>query len=149
MMAAPMLIRGSLLGLVAILIFPPLVHAQQAPTGQASNGQSTGSQSGSIEDGLRNLIGNNARSATPPVSQPESQASANSEPGNGQSATAQSFLMGGPEKWTSREGLSSSLQIILLMTVISLAPAILLMTTCYVRIIGVRGVSRHASGTWQ
>jgi flagellar biosynthetic protein FliP len=59
------------------------------------------------------------------------------------------FLLSGPEKWTSREGLSSSLQIILLLTVLSLAPAILLMTTCYVRIIVVLGLLKQALGTGQ
>lgn len=60
-----------------------------------------------------------------------------------------SFFMSGPEKWTSRQGLSSSLQVLLLLTVLSLAPAILLMTTCYVRIIVVLGLLRTAIGTPQ
>lgn len=63
--------------------------------------------------------------------------------------SAESFLLSGPEKWTSREGLSSSLQILLLLTVLSLAPALLLMTTCYVRIIVVLGLLRQALGTGQ
>ncbi len=63
--------------------------------------------------------------------------------------STQDFLLSGPEKWTSREGLSSSLQILLLLTVLSLAPAILLMTTCYVRIIVVMGLLRQALGTGQ
>ncbi len=62
---------------------------------------------------------------------------------------ASSFFMAGPEKWTSREGLSSSLQILLTLTVLSLAPAVLLMTTCYVRIIVVMGLLRQALGTGQ
>ena len=65
------------------------------------------------------------------------------------SISAQDFLLSGPETWTSREGLTSSLQIILLLTVLSLAPAILLMTTCYVRIIVVMGLLRQALGTGQ
>lgn len=60
-----------------------------------------------------------------------------------------SFILSGPERWTSRQGLSSSLQILLLLTVLSLAPAILLMTTCYVRIIVVLGLLRTAIGTPQ
>lgn len=56
------------------------------------------------------------------------------------------FIAGGPEKWTSPEGLASSLQILLLLTILSLAPAILLMTTCYVRIIIVLGLLRQALG---
>ena len=55
-------------------------------------------------------------------------------------------LGGGPEVWTSPEGLSSSLQVLLLLTVLSLAPAVLLMTTCYVRIIIVLGLLRQAIG---
>ena len=58
-------------------------------------------------------------------------------------------IAGGPEKWTSPEGLSSALQVMLLLTVISLAPAILLMTTCFVRIIVVLGLLRQALGTQQ
>ncbi|MDZ4818171.1 MAG: flagellar type III secretion system pore protein FliP, partial [Planctomycetota bacterium] len=58
-------------------------------------------------------------------------------------------LAGGPESWTSPEGLSSALQVMLLLTVISLAPAILLMTTCFVRIIVVLGLLRQALGTQQ
>jgi flagellar biosynthesis protein FliP len=56
------------------------------------------------------------------------------------------FIAGGPEKWTSPQGLASSLQIMLLLTVLSLAPAVLLMTTCYVRIIIVLGLLRQAIG---
>ena len=55
-------------------------------------------------------------------------------------------LAGGPEKWTSPEGISGSLQILLLLTVLSMAPAVLLMTTCYVRIIIVLGLLRQAIG---
>ena len=53
---------------------------------------------------------------------------------------------GGPEQWTSPEGIGSSIQVVLMMTVLSLAPAILLMTTCYVRIIIVLGLLKQAIG---
>jgi flagellar biosynthetic protein FliP len=56
------------------------------------------------------------------------------------------LISGGPEQWTSPEGLASSLQVLLLLTVLSLAPAVLLMTTCYVRIIIVLGLLRQAIG---
>lgn len=56
------------------------------------------------------------------------------------------MLGGGPENWTSPEGMASSLQVLLLLTVLSMAPAILLMTTCYVRIIIVLGLLRQAIG---
>src|SRR5262245_48795635 len=58
-------------------------------------------------------------------------------------------LRGGPESWTSPERLSSTLQVMLLLTVLSLAPAILLMTTSFVRIVVVLGLLRQAIGTQQ
>ncbi len=58
-------------------------------------------------------------------------------------------LAAGPESWASPEGLSSSLQVMLLLTVLSLAPAVLLMTTCFVRVIVVLGLLRQALGTQQ
>lgn len=58
-------------------------------------------------------------------------------------------LSGGPTVWTSPEGLTSTLQVMLLLTVISLAPAVLLMTTSFVRIIVVLGLLRQALGTQQ
>jgi flagellar biosynthesis protein FliP len=58
-------------------------------------------------------------------------------------------FLGGPERWTSPEGLSSTLQVLILLTVISLAPAALLMTTCFVRIMVVLGLLRQALGTQQ
>jgi len=60
-----------------------------------------------------------------------------------------SFLTAGPDVWTSPEGLSSSLKIMLLLTVLSLAPALLLMTTSFVRIVVVLGLLRQALGTQQ
>ena len=58
-------------------------------------------------------------------------------------------LASGPDQWTSPEGLSSTLQVMLLLTVLSLAPAVLLMTTCFVRIVVVLGLLRQAIGTQQ
>ncbi len=57
--------------------------------------------------------------------------------------------MGGPEQWTSPDGLSNTIKVMLLMTVVSLAPAILLMTTSFVRILIVLGLLRQALGTQQ
>jgi flagellar biosynthetic protein FliP len=57
--------------------------------------------------------------------------------------------IGGPQDWTSPQGLASTLQVMLLLTVVSLAPAILLMTTSFVRIIVVFGLLRQALGTQQ
>ena len=59
------------------------------------------------------------------------------------------LLKGGPQEWTSPQRLSSSLQVMLLLTVLSLAPAVLLMTTSFVRIIVVFGLLKQALGTQQ
>jgi flagellar biosynthesis protein FliP len=56
-------------------------------------------------------------------------------------------LTAGPEKWASPEGLSSTIQVMLLLTVLSMAPAILLMTTCFVRVAVVLSMVRQALGT--
>jgi flagellar biosynthesis protein FliP len=58
-------------------------------------------------------------------------------------------LPAGPEKWVSPEGFSSTIQVMLLLTVLSLAPAILLMTTCFVRVVVVLSMLRQALGTQQ
>jgi flagellar biosynthetic protein FliP len=54
-----------------------------------------------------------------------------------------------PDKWRSQQGLTSALQIMVLLTVLSLAPAILLMTTSFVRIVVVLGLLRQAIGAQQ
>ncbi len=55
----------------------------------------------------------------------------------------------GPRQWTSPEGLSSALQVMLMLTVVTMAPAIILMTTSFVRVIIVLGLLRQALGTQQ
>lgn len=54
-----------------------------------------------------------------------------------------------PREWTTPEGISSTLQVLILLTVVSMAPAILLMTTSFVRILVVMGLLRQALGTQQ
>jgi flagellar biosynthetic protein FliP len=72
---------------------------------------------------------------------------------HGQTALSPSGILpqtlGGPQQWTSPEGLSSTLQVMLLLTVLSLAPAVLLMTTSFIRILVVFGLLRQALGTQQ
>lgn len=50
---------------------------------------------------------------------------------------------------STREELSGTLQIFVIMTVLTLAPAILMMTTCFTRILVVLGLLRQALGTQQ
>lgn len=68
---------------------------------------------------------------------------------NGDETPPALFGLGGPEDWTRPERLSSTLQVMLMLTVISLVPAVLLMTTCFVRVIVVLGLLRQALGTQQ
>ena len=53
------------------------------------------------------------------------------------------------EGLTGREKLSSSLEIVLLLTVLTLAPAVLVMTTCFTRIVVVLALLRQAMATQQ
>jgi flagellar biosynthetic protein FliP len=55
-------------------------------------------------------------------------------------------LTKGPDGWVSPEGLFGSVQTIGVLTVLSMAPAILLMTTCYIRIVIVLGILKQAIG---
>ena len=52
----------------------------------------------------------------------------------------------GIEEWVGPKGLSQSIQTLLFLTLISAAPAALLMTTCYVRVVIVLGVLKQALG---
>ena len=56
------------------------------------------------------------------------------------------MIESGPTTWLSPDNLGSTLQVLLMMTVVSLAPAILLMTTSFVRIAVVLGLLRQALG---
>jgi len=53
------------------------------------------------------------------------------------------------EEMTSPQGLNSTLKIFLLLTVLSLAPSVLIMTTCFIRFVIVFGLLRQALGTQQ
>ncbi|MCO8120338.1 flagellar type III secretion system pore protein FliP [Stieleria sp. TO1_6] len=62
------------------------------------------------------------------------------------STEALETIAGGPESWAAPDNFGGSLQTMLLLSVVSLAPAILLMTTCYIRIIVVLSLLRQAIG---
>ncbi len=55
----------------------------------------------------------------------------------------------GPDYWRSPDGMVSTLQIMLVLTVLTLAPAIIMMTTSFVRIVVVLSILRQAIGTGQ
>jgi len=54
-----------------------------------------------------------------------------------------------PEQLLSRTGISSTINLLILLTVLSLAPSILVMTTCFIRFVIVLGLLRQALGTQQ
>ncbi len=119
-----------LLGLVAIWALPGLSRGDELPSNRAANAPAsintpTSNQSSSpAGDSTLNQAANQSLS----VGLPEG-------------------LAGGPKAWTSPEGIGSSLQVMLLLAVLSLAPAALLMTTCFVRIVVVLSLLRQAVGT--
>lgn len=53
------------------------------------------------------------------------------------------------ETWTSPDRIIGSIRVVAVMAALSLAPALLLMTTCYIRLIVVFGLLRHALGSQQ
>ena len=75
----------------------------------------------------------------PPVNEPES---STDEPG---------AFPGGfqPQQLVSPGGLSSTINLMLVLTILSLAPSILIMTTCFIRFIIVTSLLRQALGTQQ
>ena len=84
-----------------------------------------------------------------PANQPQALAPATA-PGADAAAPAQPFT---PQEWiddaVGPAGLSSSLKVMLLLTLLSLAPAILMMTTSFIRIVVVLALLRQAVGTQQ
>jgi flagellar biosynthetic protein FliP len=53
------------------------------------------------------------------------------------------------EAWVGPKGVSQSIQTLLFLTLLSAAPAALLMTTCYVRVVIVLGILKQALGNSQ
>ena len=80
---------------------------------------------------------------------PNRPASTDQSPSSAPSATPFGLDPESVDRWTGPEGLSSAIKVMLLLTVMTLAPAILLMTTCFVRVIVVLGLLRQALGTQQ
>ncbi|MCY3004497.1 MAG: flagellar type III secretion system pore protein FliP [Planctomycetota bacterium] len=65
------------------------------------------------------------------------------------SKTSDGRWLQGVEQWVGPKGLSQTIQTLLLLTLLSAAPAALLMTTCYVRVVIVLGVLKQALGNQQ
>jgi flagellar biosynthetic protein FliP len=76
-------------------------------------------------------------------------AAANSQPNSPNPGSLEDRVRGGAGAWLGPDRLHTTLQFVLATTVLSLAPAILLMTTSFVRIAVVLGLLRQALGTQQ
>lgn len=138
------------LTILLILIGSEQVEAQS--NANIYNGANAVRQASFGDTGARQIDNNSAAAqnpASPQLSGEESLLNSAMPSLTSTNKDAVNFFTSGPEHWTSPKGLTSSLQILILLTVLSLAPSILLMTTCYIRIIVVMGLLRQALGTGQ
>ena len=118
---------------LATMANSPLLERSREPWGPAANMAPTARPNPAADADFNARLGPGAippADASPGISVPEG-------------------LCGGPKAWTSPEGLGSTLQVMLLLTVLSLAPAVLLMTTCFVRVVVVLSLLKQALGTQQ
>ena len=95
------------------------------------------------------LVGGPRRDMSPAVSLPNAydpRSEGEPEPPHSLELPA---ILKGPEYWRSPEGMVSTLQIMLVLTVLTLAPAIVIMTTSFVRLVVVLSILRQAIGTGQ
>jgi len=130
-------------------------HTNLDSTG--TDAEMTGSELTSIQDSqtptatdqlpreVRNQLGlaDNSPSSTPAQTPSPETAPASDQP----SLTA--FLSSPTDQLTSPTGLTSSIKVALILATLSLAPAIVLMTTCYVRVIVVLTLLKQAFGAQQ
>lgn len=117
---------GAWLCLCWLLSGAEALQAQTTAQNQALSNQGVGSQS------LQNF---------------PAQADPNVQPASAEKTGVPELL--NVEQMTSPEGLNSTLKLFLLLTVLSLAPSILIMTTCFIRFVIVFGLLRQALGTQQ
>jgi len=113
-------------------------------------GQSPGSPAGRAPGMLPPPVGPATAPGSTPIESPAYTPPAAPQPPEwARPAAPLGGLLESPEEWKKPEKLSSALQIMLLLTVLSMAPAILLMTTSFVRIVVVLGMLRQALGLQQ
>jgi flagellar biosynthetic protein FliP len=96
--------------------------------------------------GARQFPGNGAGGSLVQPASPNRPLDFQTEQAGAQTGPAASFDV---EEMLSPSGLTSTLKIMLLLTVLSLAPSILIMTTCFIRFVIVFGLLRQALGTQQ
>ncbi len=143
-------------GWLFILITSPANGQTPDPSGWSSEvatnqpGTIASSQSGVA---AANAIGNDVRSQIGlaslevPVQAADGLATTSSVEDS--SSAFQDLFAGQTDQLTSPDGIQSSIKVALLLSVLSLAPAIVLMTTCYIRVVVVLSLLRQAFGGQQ
>ena len=116
------------------------VQAQNVRPGSFSNMAGPPTEAAAREQKIRDVIGNTGLPAT---------VSAGSLTGGAADALSLPDLTQTVPTTTEPKKLSNSLQILLLLSVLTLAPSILLMTTCFTRIVIVMSLLRQALGAAQ
>ena len=87
--------------------------------------------------------------AAPAMAQTDATATATTTTPEATQTSSSSFSLPNVSEMLSRESLSNSLQILVLMTLLTVLPSIVLMTTCFVRMLVVLVLLRQALGTQQ
>lgn len=111
---------------LVLILGSATLQAQPSPVNQAFSNQGTANQDSQVSQGPTTF-----------TQQPT---------GNSTSGVPEILNV---EEMTSPQGLNSTLKIFLLLTVLSLAPSILIMTTSFIRFVIVFGLLRQALGTQQ
>lgn len=99
--------------------------------------------------GLSDEAAGDSSLATTPVADPPQTPVADDSATNGKTNSWEEIIWDKSSSWTAPSGLSNTLQVMIMISVLSLAPAILLMTTCFIRVVVVLGILRQALGTAQ
>ena len=139
---------GFLLGCFWLSVLCRSVPAQ-APDPTGWSGEMVANQPATIESEPK--LSNEVRSQIGLTVAPKNILSTYGDSQSGDSTTAglTDFFSSQSEQLTSPNGIQSSIKVALLLATLSLAPAIILMTTCYIRVIVVLSLLRQAFGGQQ
>ena len=103
----------------------------------------------SLSDNVRSQIGLTSFEELVAPTADNANATPGSNPNQNAETTLSDLFSSQTEQLTSRDGLGSSIKVALLLATLSLAPAIILMTTCYIRVIVVLTLLKQAFGAQQ
>jgi flagellar biosynthesis protein FliP len=138
--------RGTMVLVAALVVLMLSGSARGQATGSGNGAYGPPTAEGWREQQIRNLLGNTGLPASLPAA---GGAVAGATGGTQSEAVALPDLTRTIPTTTEPAKLSNSLQILLLLSVLTLAPSILLMTTCFTRIVIVMSLLRQALGAAQ